>query len=155
MKKIKDMLKKFSNISYVKYIVALVLGVAYMKYIVVLVLGVVLIGFVGSNSVLAHLGNKQRINELKDEIDYYEGEYSRDQARIHQLQTDPKAMEQIARERYFMKHADEEVAECCLRRWCCADGRWRCQQYHPLVRLPLCFLCRGGFLCYCPDDAAV
>ncbi|MBR1449582.1 MAG: septum formation initiator family protein [Prevotella sp.] len=96
MKKVKDILKRFINIPY-------------MKYIVVLVLGVVLIGFVGSNSVLAHFGYKQRISELNDEIEYYEGEYSRDQARIHQLQTDPKAMEEIARERYFMKHADEDI----------------------------------------------
>ena len=96
MKKIKDLLKAFVNIPY-------------MKYIVVLVLGVVLIGFVGSSSVLAHLGNKQRISELNEEIEYYEGEYSHHQARIHQLQTDPKAMEEIARERYFMKHADEDI----------------------------------------------
>lgn len=96
MKKIKDLLKAFVSIPY-------------MKYIVVLVLGAVLIGFVGSSSVLAHLGNKQRISELSEEIEYYEGEYSRHQARIHQLQTDPKAMEEIARERYFMKHADEDI----------------------------------------------
>ena len=96
MKKVKDMLKAF-------------ISIPYMKYIVVLVFGVVLIGFVGSSSVLAHLGNKQRISELNEEIRYYEGEYSRDQARIRQLQTDPKAMEQIARERYFMKHADEDI----------------------------------------------
>lgn len=83
--------------------------IPYMKYIVVSVLGFVLIGFVGSNSVLAHLDNKQRISELNDEIEYFEEEYSRDQARIHRLQTDPKAMEQIARERYFMKHADEDI----------------------------------------------
>lgn len=96
MKKIKNLLKFF-------------VGIPYMKYILVLVLGVVLIGFVGSSSVLAHLENKQRISELNEEIEYYESENSHSQARIHQLQTDPKAMEEIARERYFMRHADEDI----------------------------------------------
>ena len=91
MKKIKEMAKAFWSIPY-------------MKYLVVLVIGVVLIGFVGSNSVLAHFQNK-----LKEEIDHFESEYQRDQSEIHQLQSNPKAMERIARERYFMKYADEEI----------------------------------------------
>ena len=97
MKKVKEWLKAF-------------IAISYMKYIVVLVLGVVVIGFVGSNSsVRAHLGYKQRISELQEEIESYESAYARDQERIHQLETNPKAMERIARERYFMKHADEDI----------------------------------------------
>ena len=80
-----------------------------IKYVVVLVAGVVLIGFVGSSSVLAHFGYKQRISELQDEIEYYETEYRKDQMQIKQLRTNPKAMERIARERYFMKNADEDI----------------------------------------------
>ena len=49
------------------------------------------------------------ISELKDEIEHYESEYQRDQNEIHQLQSNPKAMERIARERYFMKYADEDI----------------------------------------------
>lgn len=97
MKKIKEWSKAF-------------IAIPGVKYLIVLVLGIVVIGFVGSNSsVRAHLGYKQRISELKEEIDYYEGIYMRDQERIHQLETNPKAMERIARERYFMKHADEDI----------------------------------------------
>lgn len=96
MKKIKEMAKAFWSIPY-------------MKYLVVLVIGVALIGFVGSNSVLAHFQNKLHISELKEEIDHFESEYQRDQSEIHQLQSNPKAMERIARERYFMKYADEEI----------------------------------------------
>lgn len=97
MKKIKTWLKAF-------------FAVPGVKYIVVAALGVTFIGFVGSNSsVRAHLGYKQRISELHEEIDHYERAYARDQERIHQLETDPKAMERIARERYFMKHADEDI----------------------------------------------
>lgn len=81
----------------------------YLKYIVVLVVAVVMIGFVGSNSILGHFRYKLQISELKDEIDHYENEYKRDQARIHELQSNPKAMEKVAREQFFMKRSDEDI----------------------------------------------
>ena len=96
MKKLKDITKAF-------------LTIPYIKYIVVLLAGIVVIGFVGSNSVWSHFKNKILISDLKEEIEHYEGEYQRDQAQIHQLQSNPKAMERIARERYFMKTPDEDI----------------------------------------------
>ena len=60
MKKIKETIKAF-------------LAIPFVKYGVVLVIGVVLIGFVGSNSIWGHFRNKMRISELKDEIEHYEG----------------------------------------------------------------------------------
>ena len=54
-------------------------------------------------------GENKTVSELKEEIDHFESEYQRDQSEIHQLQSNPKAMERIARERYFMKYADEEI----------------------------------------------
>lgn len=100
---ISDIMKKVKE--KIKYILA----IPYVKYIVVCLIGVVLIGFVGSNSILGHFQNKARISELKEEIDYYEGEYRRDQNQIHQLQSNSKAMEKVARERFFMKTADEDI----------------------------------------------
>lgn len=100
---ISDIMKKIKE--KIKYILA----IPYVKYIVVCLIGVVLIGFVGSNSILGHYQNKARISELKEEIDYYEGEYRRDQNQIHQLQSNSKAMEKVARERFFMKTADEDI----------------------------------------------
>ncbi len=100
---ISDIMKKIKE--KIKYILA----IPYVKYIVVCLIGVVLIGFVGSNSILGHFQNKARISELKEEIDYYEGEYRRDQNQIHQLQSNSKAMEKVARERFFMKTADEDI----------------------------------------------
>ena len=100
---ISDIMKKIKE--KIKYILA----IPYVKYIVVCLIGVVLIGFVGSNSILGHFQNKARISELKEEIDYYEGEYRRDQNQINQLQSNSKAMEKVARERFFMKTADEDI----------------------------------------------
>jgi cell division protein FtsB len=59
--------------------------------------------------VWSHFKHKILISELKEEIEIYEGEYQRDQAQIHQLQSNPKAMERIARERYFMKNDGEDI----------------------------------------------
>lgn len=80
-----------------------------LKYIIVLAIGVAFIGFIGSNSVWAHFGYMSRISELQEEIDHYDSEYRRDQAQIRQLEGNPKAMERIARERYFMKMDDEDI----------------------------------------------
>ena len=80
-----------------------------LKYSVVCVLGVLIVGFFDENSVLSHLKNQQRIGELEDEIEMYNAAYQRDQAQIRELNKDPKAMEKIARERYFMKADDEDI----------------------------------------------
>ena len=81
----------------------------FMKYAVAIVLGVLLVGFVGENSVWAHLRNMHRISSLQAEIDDYNGRHQRDEKQIRTLDTNPKAMEKIARERYFMKADDEDI----------------------------------------------
>lgn len=80
-----------------------------LKYVVVAVIAVVLIGFVDENSVWSHLRNKQRIDNLEKEIRQYTDQYRHDQAQIHMLDRDPKAIQKIARERYFMKADDEDI----------------------------------------------
>ena len=96
MKKVKETLLRLVRNNYVKYIVVLAFGVAF-------------VGFLDENSIWSHLRNKQHIAELQEEISHYEAEYNRDQQRIHELKTDPKAMEKIARERYFMRAPDEDI----------------------------------------------
>jgi len=81
----------------------------YMKYVVVLVLGVAFVGFLDDNSLWAHMRHKQRIGELNAEIERYEQSYRHDQQQIRDLQHNPKAIEKIARERYFMKADDEDI----------------------------------------------
>ena len=80
-----------------------------LKYAVVCILGVLIVGFLDENSVMSHLKNKQRIATLEEEIADYTAAYERDQAKIRKLNNDPKAMEKIARERYFMKADDEDI----------------------------------------------
>lgn len=81
----------------------------FKKYVLVLALGVLIVGFLGDNSVVAHLNNKARINELKGEIAVNQAVTKANQERLYKLQSDPKAVEKVGRERYFMKHDDEDV----------------------------------------------
>jgi cell division protein FtsB len=80
-----------------------------LKYTIVCVLGVLIVGFLDENSALSHLKNQRRIALLEEEIAEYTAAYERDQTRIRELNRDPKAMEKIARERYFMKADDEDI----------------------------------------------
>lgn len=80
-----------------------------LKYAVVIVTAVVIVGFVDENSMWSHFRNKQKINELEIEIQRYKRQYERDLAQLRKLDTDPKAIEKIARERYFMKTENEDI----------------------------------------------
>jgi len=81
----------------------------YVKYVVVVVLGVVLVGFTGENSLMAHHRYLSLINELQEEIDDYTRQFQHDQSLLRQLQTDPKMVEKVARERYFMRRSGEDI----------------------------------------------
>lgn len=80
-----------------------------LKYVVVCIGGIAFVGFIGENSYWSHLQNRQRIKELTEEKDVYDAANRRDRALIRELERDPKAMEKIARERYFMKADDEDI----------------------------------------------
>ncbi len=81
----------------------------YFKYAVVCVIGILLVGFLDENSLWSHFKNRQRIAELTEEKEKYEADFYRDQTQIKELDRNPKAIEKIARERYFMKTDDEDI----------------------------------------------
>lgn len=81
----------------------------FVKYVVISAIGVILVGFVGQNSLLAHMRNMSYIGELSEEIDEYNARAKEDMRKIRELDRNPKALERIARERYFMKHDDEDI----------------------------------------------
>jgi len=93
----------------IKAFVVKVMSFRGLKYILVCLLGVLIIGFLDENSVWSHLKNQRRIGELQEEIDKYNAQHNKNQAQIRKLNKDPKAMEKIARERYFMKADDEDI----------------------------------------------
>ena len=81
----------------------------YVKYVIVCIVGLLVVGILDENSVWAHLNYKHRISQLEDEIAHYEAINDRNQSQINQLKHNPKAIEKIARERYFMKTDDEDI----------------------------------------------
>lgn len=93
----------------VKVFLLRVLHSVVFKYSVVCILGILIVGFLDENSVWSHMKNRQRIEELKEETEKYNADFRRDQAQIRELDRNPKAMEKIARERYFMKADDEDI----------------------------------------------
>ena len=99
-------MKVLSNI---KVFAQKVLRAQATKYTIVCLLGVLIVGFLDENSVWSHFKNKQRISDLEEEIAKYNADYERDQSQIRELNRNPKAMEKIARERYFMKVDDEDI----------------------------------------------
>ena len=81
----------------------------WLKYGLVAIFAIVFIGFVDENSVWNHFRNKQTISTLQDEIKKYNAQHENNEKRIRQLDRDPKAIQKIARERYFMKADDEDI----------------------------------------------
>jgi cell division protein FtsB len=79
------------------------------KYLVVIAIGVLMVGFVSQNSIVGHLSNKSRINELKAEIAQHKALTKANLEQIYLMQNDTKAVERVARELHFMKMDDEDV----------------------------------------------
>ena len=81
----------------------------YFKYAVVSIVGILLVGFLDDNSIWSHFKNTQQIKELTEEKERFIEEYHQNQAQIKELNKNPKAIEKIARERYYMKADDEDI----------------------------------------------
>ena len=83
--------------------------IAHYKYVIVIVLGIVLVGFVDDNSFVQRVKYDLQISELKDQIKAYDETHAKNAEALHELKRDPKTIEKIAREKYFMKTDDEDV----------------------------------------------
>ena len=79
------------------------------RYIIVVALAVIFLGFVGENSYLAHLQHQSTIKELKREIAKNREQYNNDTEQLNELYNGLEAIRRVARERYFMKAADEDI----------------------------------------------
>ncbi|MDT0688338.1 septum formation initiator family protein [Salegentibacter sp. F188] len=64
--------------------------------------------FLDSNSWFVHNELNQEVNELKENKEYYQNQIAHDKTIIQQLQ-DSVQLEQFARQKYYMKRADEDI----------------------------------------------
>ena len=79
------------------------------KYWVIFGFAVLIIGFVDENSILNRSQRWQTIAELRREISDYESRFEAASRMIESLDKEPGKLEQLAREKYFMKRAEEDV----------------------------------------------
>ena len=73
------------------------------KYLITVVAFAVIIGFLDENSLFRRLGYEREISQLKEEIEKYRADYEENTKRLNELNSNPDAIEQVAREKYLMK----------------------------------------------------
>lgn len=82
---------------------------SHYKYFIVFVIGVLLVGFVGDASYMKRVKLGMQIDEIQSEIDRYNTQYESDSRQLQELKKNPRYIEKIARERYFMKSDEEDI----------------------------------------------
>ncbi|MBR5061885.1 MAG: septum formation initiator family protein [Prevotella sp.] len=92
-----------------KYYRGLINFLDHYKYLIVIVIGIVVVGFVDENSFMRRIQYELQISDLKAEIKKYNDRNEADMRQLRELKRNPKAIQKIARERYFMKADDEDI----------------------------------------------
>lgn len=79
------------------------------KYLLVSVFFCVWMIFFDENSYLIHQESNQQIQELEQAKQHYQSALQKEQKILKQLKNNPKQLEKIAREKYFMHKKNEEI----------------------------------------------
>ena len=79
------------------------------KYLITVVAFAVVIGFLDENSLFRRLAYEREISQLKEEIEKYRADYEENTKRLNELNSNPDAIEQVAREKYLMKKPNEDI----------------------------------------------
>lgn len=83
--------------------------ISHYKYLVVIVLGVIIVGFIDENSFMRRIQLELKISDLRSDINKYNKQDQDDSRQLREIRRNPKTIEKIARERYFMKADDEDI----------------------------------------------
>ncbi|MFW5822642.1 MAG: FtsB family cell division protein [Tangfeifania sp.] len=79
------------------------------KYFIATVLFLAWFVFFDENSFLAHRENKQRLEELIRQKEYYIEKIASDKQKLKDLNAGKEQLEKFAREQYFMSQPDEDI----------------------------------------------
>ena len=82
---------------------------SHYKFLIVVVLGIVLVGVLGDKRLSTSIKSAITIEDLENEIDKYNAQNEHDAKKLKELRQNPKAIEKVARERYFMKTDNEDI----------------------------------------------
>lgn len=83
--------------------------IRHYKYFITVIVCSVVVVFLYDNSLIKLVQYELQISELRRDIDKYQAEHEDNTKKLDELKRDPKAIEKIARERYFMKADDEDI----------------------------------------------
>lgn len=70
---------------------------------------VLIVGFIDDNSFMHRFDRRSRMGQLRNEIEAYKTQYEKADQQLREMDSDPKSIEKMARERYFMKRQGEDV----------------------------------------------
>ena len=87
-----------------KKLLSILSAVARHKYLITIV-----IGFIDENSFMQRVKYDIQISGLKEEIKKYNAINDSANTQLEKLKRNPRYIEKIARERYFMKADDEDI----------------------------------------------
>ena len=76
---------------------------------VVILFIVLIVGFIDDNSFMHRFDRRSRMGQLRSEIEAYKTQYETADRCLREMDSNPKAIEKMARERYFMKRPGEDV----------------------------------------------
>lgn len=79
------------------------------KYFIASILFLTWIIFFDENSFISHAENKQRLNDLNKQKEYYLDRIESDKQKLEDLNTGEKELEKFAREQYFMSKPNEDL----------------------------------------------
>ena len=79
------------------------------KYVVVGVFIFLIVGILDENSFLNLRKRAERISHLRAEIENYRQQYEWADRQLRELESNPAAVEKLAREKYYMHRPDEDV----------------------------------------------
>ena len=83
--------------------------ISHYKYLITIIVGVAIVGFLDNDSYLQRVKYELQINQLKDEIKKYNEQNEKTTRELRIIRSNPRAIEKIAREHYFMKADDEDI----------------------------------------------
>jgi len=79
------------------------------KYFIASILFLAWIVFFDENSFVSHSENKQRLNELNKQKEYYLDRIEDDKQKLEDLNAGKQELEKFAREQYYMSKPDEDL----------------------------------------------
>lgn len=79
------------------------------KYLITLATFLFILTFIDENNFIKRIKNNREISQLNKEIKKYKDEFAESTRRLEELNSNPEALEKVAREKYLMKKADEDI----------------------------------------------